>query len=495
MTGDELLFGGEGGPGPRRAPSQAGRLVKLALESYELGISATGDPFGVARKGPRIARLLRGNTRSLRAEISGAYFDTFGQVPSSSALADALTTLEGFARRCEPTCLYLRYADTGDVLWADLGDQSGQAVRTDTDAWTVEASAPVTFRRSELTAALPDPVAGDVAELRHYLNVTDEGWALILGWLVSALFPNVPHPILVLTGEQGTAKSTAARLLTAIVDPSPAPLRTSPRDVGEWVTVADGSAVVGLDNVSGLPVWLSDALCRAVTGDGLPRRALCSDADLVVTAFRKIIILTGIDLGTLSPDLVDRALFVELQRIPRGQKMLDSEIERTFADAQPRILGGLLDLVAATRRALPDVELEAYPRMADHARILAALDAANDGGHLEAYEHAAGRAIIDAVDGSPVASAIIAHMANREQWTGTASELLAAITPDKPPHRWPSAPNVLSGMVKRLAPALRANGVSVDYERMADEHRTRIIVLTTGEWTLDGLDDDSHLPL
>lgn len=472
----------------RARKSQADKLVGLALELYSLGVSATGDAFGIAHEGPAIARLLRGSSQSLRSELSREYFKRHRHTPGSTALTDALTALQGFASLEEPTPLYLRHAPDNGALWVDLGDRSGRAVRVDANGWTVADGAPVTFRRSELTAALPVPVPGSIETLRQFLNVTDESWILIVGWLVSAYFPHVPHPIMVLQGEQGSAKSSTGRLLVSLVDPSPAPLRTAPRDVSEWATVADGSSVVALDNMSGLPGWLSDAMCRAVTGDGLPRRRLYSDSELVVTAFRKTLLLTGIDLGALSADLIDRSLFVELERIPPERRMLDSQIAEEFTAAYPGILGGLLDLVSGVMRHLPEATLDSYPRMADHARILRALDIATEGLYLPAYERAAARSMLEAAEGSPVAEAVIELMTARESaWTGTASDLLMAITPHDAPRRWPSTPSHLSGMLKRLAPVLRANGIEVVHER--DMHGRRIAL----RMTHDGHDGDSQL--
>lgn len=474
MSGVLDLIGEAPEPEEPRRRSQADRLAELALERYELGVTPTGDAFGVSRSGVRIARMLRGSAQSLRAELARAYFERYSRVPSSTALADALVTLAGFAAMGEPTTVYLRHAAVDGCLWIDLGDTSGAAVCVSADGWTLEECAPVTFRRSELTGVLPIPQRGEIAELRAFLNVGEESWRLIVGWLVSACFPAVPRPMLVLTGEQGTAKSTTGRFLVSVLDPSPAPLRTAPRDVGEWVTVADGSCVVGLDNLSGLPGWLSDAICRAVTGDGLPRRRLYSDAELVVSSFRKTILLTSIDLGALSADLIDRSLFCELERIGPERRKLESELAEAFADGHPRIFGALLDLVSATMRELPAARLDSYPRMADHARVLHALDLAVGGDHLAAFEDASERAMLDALDGSPVAEAVVVLMAGRSSWEGSASDLLERITPSDAPKRWPATPHHLSGQLRRLAPVLRARGVEVVFGR---SHTGRTIEL------------------
>ena len=158
------------------------------------------------------------------------------------------------------------------------------------------------------------------------------------------------------------------------MDPSPVPTRKVPRDAEGWVTAANTSWVVALDNLSGtIPMWLSDSLCRAATGDGDVRRQLYTDGDVSVIAFRRAIIFNGIDVVASQGDLADRLLRVKLPRI-RGGRRQEEEIQASWAQAHPHILGGLLDLAADVHRRLPSISVEKAPRMADYARVLAAVD-------------------------------------------------------------------------------------------------------------------------
>jgi hypothetical protein len=124
--------------------------------------------------------------------------------------------------------------------------------------------------------ALPHPViGGNVGALRRFVNLKDdEDWLLLLAWLVQAFRPTGPYPVLILLGEQGSAKTTLARIFKAITDPSTTPVRSVPRGEHDLVIAANNSWVVALDNLSGLAPWLSDALCRLSTGGGFGTRTL-----------------------------------------------------------------------------------------------------------------------------------------------------------------------------------------------------------------------------
>ena len=74
--------------------------------------------------GPGLAIKLRGN-KSVRGRLAAQYHDQYGKAASSSALADAMATIEGMALRQPPTELHLRVAQAGDALWLDLGRGDG----------------------------------------------------------------------------------------------------------------------------------------------------------------------------------------------------------------------------------------------------------------------------------------------------------------------------------------------------------------------------------
>ena len=484
--------------GPQRK-SQATRLVELALARYRVLLGGDGRPYAVALDGPNIARPLRGRS-GLREQLAKAYTDsTGGSVPSASALADALAVLDGHARDCDPEPVELRLATHGDGIVLDLGTADGRCVLVGPDGWRIEARSPVLFRRTALTGPLPNPEHGGTLDpLRGLLNVNDDAWHLLLGWSVAALLPRLPHPILALLGEQGSAKSTTARLLVDLLDPSPAPLRSCPRDLRQWAVTAAASWTVALDNVSSIPGWLSDILCRAVTGDGIVDRALYTDDDVAVLSFRRVVALTSIDAGALSGDLAERLLPVELDRIPAGARRTEADIDAAFTAARPELLGALLDLLVQVLAALPTVRLVELPRMADFGRLLAALDVVLGSHTIKTYTKTAEHVAEMVVESDPFAEAV-RTLATKTDWEGTATELRDRLTPEKPPRGWPRSARAVSGALRRVVPALRATGVEVSFERVGGDNRSRNITLSSrtkgdGRDGRDGRDANLALP-
>ena len=478
--GGQAAPGGEAQSGAPAKASQATRLVEIAHERFELGFATSGEPFAVARGGARVALMFRGGRTSLRAALADLYAEEEGRVPSSSALADALLCLEGRAQKMEPVELALRVAAAERDVVLDLGTGSGEVVVISPGlGWQVTRASPVLFRRTELTAPLPVPVAGGrLDELRSLVNASDDTWPLLLAWLVMALLPNVPHPILLLRGEQGAGKSTAARLLASLVDPSPAPLRTAPSDVEAWAVAAAGSWIVPVDNVTTIAPWLSDALCRAVTGDGLVKRRLYSDSGLVVLAIRRAIILTSIDAGALRGDLADRLLPVDLERLGERERRLDEDLTEAFERSHSGLLGALCTLASDVLAVLPTVQLPTMPRMADAARVMAAVDRVLGTDSLGTYLALGKRVAAEVVEGDPVAQAVRALVERAVSWRGTPTELLDELRPEHPGRGWPADATRLAGRLRRAAPTLRSVGVEVEQLKVRG---ARVVRLSQGD--------------
>lgn len=477
---------------PGKKKSVATQLVELAETRFTLAVSTDGNPVALDPTGPNVAHPLRGGRLGLRASLAAAYMETTGKAAAAGALADALLVIEGRCQQADPIDVHQRVGPVPGGVVIDLGTPDGRAITVTGDGWQVVERSPIVFARTDLTGELSEPVRGDIDIMDLSIgNVTAESWPLVVGWLVAGLLPAIPHTIALMRGEQGTGKTTMATRLVDLIDPSAAPVRSVPRDVEQWIIAAAGSWLVALDNLTTVPGWLSDALCRAVTGEGMVRRRLYSDGDLAVVRFRRVVLLTAIDGGALRGDLADRVLPIDLERIATTARRTDAAMSAQWQKDRPVVFGALLDLLVDVLGALPGIQLDELPRMADYAKVLSAIDKVRPVGRsgrssaLNHYLDTTREMQGDVVADDPVAAAIVALMERQTSWTGTAADLLEALeVPDPRPRSWPTSARATSGRVRTITPALRAVDIDVDHDREPDRKRRRLIILTRQQETV-----------
>jgi hypothetical protein len=467
-----------------RASSQATDLVELA-SGAELFHDPSGEAYATIEvDGHKETWLIK--TKGFRRWLARQYYQVSEKAPGSQAVQDALGVLEGkalFDGRELP--VYLRLAGHDGAIYLDLTNESWEAIEITRNGWKIVPTPPVKFRRTRGMLPLPHPVCGGTIEdLQAFVNVStdnDNDWALIVAWLIAAFRPRGPYPVLTLHGEQGTAKSTTARVLRALVDPNSASLRADPRDAHDLVIAANNGWVICLDNLSHLPPWLSDAICRLATGGGFATRELYSDSDEVLFDAQRPVILNGIEELATRGDLLDRSILQNLPTIPDDQRKAEVELWADFEKKRPEILGAVLDVISSALRRLDDITHERLPRMADFARWAMAAEQAlgwTQGTFTAAYEENRQSANQVSLEASLIASPLQA-LVQHKLWTGSATELLTALRGyvDEPTHKerhWPKNGKVLSDMLRRLAPNLRGIGVDVEFDKSNGARRIRI---------------------
>jgi hypothetical protein len=452
------------GDGKDAAPkvNQATALVRLAVETYKAHVDEDGTVWAEDRKLPGLVVPLRGSD-ALRQRLAADYYDAHGRTAGSGALTDALTVIAGKAQRGAPVTVELRSAEQRGAVFVDLGiPNDTRAVKIAADGWSVVTKAPVLFRRPATMRALPVPErGGSLDALRGLLNVDDDHFRLLVGWLLAAYQPHIPRPILALFGQQGSAKTTTMRQVVRLVDPSDILTQTMPRE-DAWGATGNSSYVIGLDNVSSFSPWAQDALCKAITGEAVTKRALYTNNELSTVKFRRAIAMTGITPGKLQGDLADRMLPVEIRPITPGTRRTEADVEATFTAAQPGVFGALLDLLVQVLAVLPSVEPVDLPRMADFALILRALDQVTGWDTSADYLVSRDDAAHAVVAADEFAVSVVTHARATRVWEGTAGQLLGALVPpERPGPGWPKTPEAASAALKRVIPALVTYGVEV----------------------------------
>ena len=436
-------------------------------------------------------------SRNVREWLSRKYYEAHKTSPGGDALKNALTTLGGIATfdgACRDVFVRAR-RPRGRRLPGPrhpvLGGRADPRFGVGRDPGQRGAGALPAAARA--CSPLPRPESGgDLSALRGLINVVDaDGFDLVVGWLVGALNPRGTYPILVFSGEQGSAKTTAARLTRACLDPNVAPLRSQPREEGDVLIAASNGLVVGYDNLSKLPDWLSDALCRLTSGGGVGKRQLFTDGDEFILDARRPALLTGIESVLSRGDAIDRALLVELQTMAKGQRRTEAAVWSAFEEAHAGILGALLDAASTALRELPNTHIDELPRLADFACWVEAAAPAlgwEQGRFLRVYSGNRDNADEVAIDASaigPTLRGFLAELGEGGVWEGTASELLVKLNERasdaaKKEQDWPKRANSLSGQVKRLAPHLRRIGFGVRTGDREGHERRRVIRLARG---------------
>jgi hypothetical protein len=473
-NGKEKFPKGDADSAKGKKDSQATRLVRYAREALDLFHTPEDQAFATMKEKPHQNWALR--SRTARQSLSRLFYLREEAAPVGEVTQNAINTLEGIAVHDGPRLrVFTRLAEYEGKIFLDLGDDRWRAVAINPDGWQVVEEYPVRFRRSRGTLPLPTPVrGGSVDDLRPHVNVaSDQHWRLLVAWLVACLRPRGPYPVLVLTGEQGSAKTCLGKLLRSLVDPCVAPLRSEPREVRDLMIAATHSWVVAFDNLSRLWQWLSDSLCRLATGGGFATRELYSDQEEILFDVTRPVITTSIEDVVTSSDLLDRSISLALIPIPDTKRCTEEQLWGQFESARPGILGGLLDAVVAGLRNLPSVKLVALPRLADFALWAEAVGRGigwKPGSILHAYRGNVRDTNELALGESPLVTPLRRFHDERSQqeWAGSATELLAELVKLVDPkiaasEDWPKRPNGLGGKLRRLAPNLRKTGLNIEF--------------------------------
>ncbi len=453
--------------------SQAQILLRIA-QTAKLFHDPAGTPYAdVTLKGHRETLAVRG--KNFKMWLTREFFSVSGAAPNSDALAKAISWAEASALiDGDERPVFIRIGHHDGKTYLDLADDVWRAVEITANGWRVVSNPPVRFRRTPGMRPLPAPQhGGSIDALRPLVNVKrEEDYTLLVAWLIGALAPAGPYPLLAINGEQGSGKTRLVTLLRNLIDPNAAPTRAMPRDDRNAFISASNSFLQVFDNLSAVTADLSDTLCRIATGGGFATRALYTDGDEVLIDVARPILLNGIGEVVGRPDLMDRAINVALAQIEEGKRRTESELKADFERSHPLILGALLDAVVVGLRRLPEVHLTKAPRMADFARWVSACEPGLWEGEkfLAAYNGNRATAVSDLLDADIVAAAIRRFMRARDEWCGTASLLLSALNSqerDKGSRArgWPELPKTLSDRLRRLATAMRANGIDVAFSR------------------------------
>ena len=220
-------------------------------------------------------------SKAFRHLMTRAALKATGKLPGPEAISVVVSALEAIAEfEGEQEDVFFRVAcgSGGLSYFLDLADRDGWVIEITADGWRPVLDSPVLMRRARGQLALPMPQRGGSIELlKTYVNIQESDWPLFIGWLTAAVRPVGPHPILVVSGEQGLAKTTLLKVCRRLIDPNSSPVRSPPKETRDLMIAARKSWLMVYHNLTTLPTWFSNGLCGLATGTGFTIRSLGTD--------------------------------------------------------------------------------------------------------------------------------------------------------------------------------------------------------------------------
>ena len=456
---------------------QTQNQVLMAIgESVEFFQDEQGSPY---------ARFVVGNhkenwgTHSSRFNewLVSTYVSLKKTTPSINNMKEVLSYFDGKTREKSKQKMFLRIGGdpAGEHIYVDLANDDWTVIDITKEGWGVMNDCPVRFKRSPGMQPLPLPVeGGSLEDLRRFVNVTDDDWKLLLAWLVYAYHPGGPYPILLIQGQQGSAKTTTARILSKLVDPNISSPRTSPMNVDDFIVAAENQWIVSFDNLTSMQEWLANALCQISTGGGLSKRKQYTGREEEVFSVERPIILNGIDAQLERPDLLDRIVALELPQIKEQSRMTEKELTAAFEAAKPGILGAIFRVLMVGLQN-KGIVVKGLLRLADFQQFVVMCEPAlpwKPGEFTLLYSQNSKQEVIEALEGDLAALILRTFLEKNDHlsWTGTSTELLIElenIATDKQQksRSWPKGPRALSAAIKRDIRSLKVIGVETDSKR------------------------------
>jgi DNA polymerase-1 len=483
-------LGAESGDTDRTRESQANQLTNIA-KGFPLFHDEYRDAFAVLPVNGH-QEIMKCRGKLFKQFLRYKFFTEYAKAPSSEAIQAALGVIEGlavFAGECRT--LHNRVAWHDGAIWYDLTDADWRAVRITADGWEIVAQPPVLFRRYNHQAPQVSPArGGSLSLLDRYMLVTDDSRKLLKTTVGTFLIPDIPHAGIHTYGGQGAGKSFVLWAVRQLTDPSFVPLLSLPDSKSELAQQLAHHYAPFYDNLSVLHTWISEALCRAVTGDGFTKREFYTDDDDVIYKFRRCIGLNGINIAATEPDILDRLVLIEMQRIQNKTRKEDLKLRAEFERDLPQLLGALFDAVSGAMKIKPLIRLRNLPRMADYMSWGEALSQAMGevpGTFFGLYSANISRQHEEVVKGHAVAAAVAALMEEREKWVGSPTELLGELKQiaeklklDMKDKAWPKAPHALTRRLKEVEANLRESGVAVQFSEDEKKH-TRLLLVRAEE--------------
>ncbi len=462
---------------------QADTIIKLT-EDFQYFVNELEQPYAAVQKDNHW-EVLDMKSQKFKLYLTKLFFDTQRSAPGTDGLNQALKVLEMKAIFSDNEHkLQRRIAEDQGSIYYDLADSDWRVVQVSASGCQIEADPPILFTRNKNMEQQVEPdFSIEPTKLvplvkKHFRFKKDSDAVLFTVYLVTCFLPQIAHVILVLFGEKGAAKSTTMRMVKRIVDPAKQDLLSMPSSKQDLAISLSNGYMPCFDNLDSLSAEKSDMLCMAATGGAFTKRTLYSDSDETILQFKRCVGLNGINIVATRPDLLDRSILLELERIPKDERKTEHAIWRAFEADLPHFLGAIFNTISAAMPLYEKVDLHEVGRMADFTfwgYAIAEVLGVEGETFLQAYLNNQDTANEEALSSHPVAAAVMAFMKNRNTWSASVSGLLKELETVAERQRintnvktWAKDANVLSKRLKEVKSNLEGIGIYYDIRHAGD---------------------------
>ncbi len=456
-------------------------LFNLFAHQYEI--------FSVKNDGRKIALNKRQKTwfwinkNEVCTHLRNMYFDMQKQTISNAAVNTVYELIRSIADTCEDEITAvngLLQTDTSIIF--DIRGTGKYISVTEDEVQTIDKKKArfIFIEEKNCTGVVIPNVTGLTEQYMSVLKTVFGNLkfdVLFAVYLCSLFIRNISHPLLIISGEYGAAKTTFARMIAKIINPYCGDVTPMPKSLDDVATVIHNSYYTAFENISYINRELADLLCLSVTGGSYKKRKLYTDSDVSTLNLHNPISLNGLNLAFPFSDLMDRAIMLELERISPNDRKSEEEVWERFYSYLPDIQGCIFTLLSMAMSKHKNVQIPELPRLADFTRWGYAIAESIEDGlgeeFLRQYRENTCMALKSSAESNPLLTAVSNLMASMEVWEGTATELLAELETvyysntinSKLPRSFPTTANVLSRKLNVLQNDLKILGLRISIGR------------------------------
>lgn len=458
--------------------SPADLMIDLLSQYCSLFKSQYGAPYAKVTVGDSII-VMEISSQEFKDFIILKFKERYKRTASRTAIQETIDYMAAEARTNGPEePVYLRTGMLNEIIYIDMANRENQAIEITPVGWRIIKNPPINFIRSSNTKPLCTPIpGGSLQSLRKFVKVaSDNDFLMLISWMVFALHPEGPYPILFIRGQEGATKSNLIKLIHSIIDPSLSKNLSMPKNKHDVYISATDAMVVSYDNLTIIPDWFSNELCVISTGNDFSTRKYYTVDQQVLLHAKKPQIISGIN-NLVPPklkDLLDRIVTVNLLPLSKQERQSEKILWREFEQIRGHLLGAICTAISTGLKNYNSIKPPYLERMADFAMFMIASEPAlpcGEGDFMCAYDNNILKSKNIYLSEDYVGLAVLSFMKDKSEWKDTAENTIKALSQfvcDQnillSAANWPQCGNKLRSFLNKVQPALLEEGIGIKFD-------------------------------